>query len=115
MVGIGHPDTGSGRLDYADRIHDAKTLLQRGLYWRPHNITVGAKMKRLLLIAIRLYQLCLSPFVGGQCRFYPSCSAYASEAIDTHGALTGSWLALRRLLRCHPWHPGGVDPVPPPR
>ena len=56
-------------------------------------------MKRLLLIAIRLYQLCLSPFVGGQCRFYPSCSAYASEAIDTHGALTGSWLALRRLLR----------------
>ena len=70
-------------------------------------------MKRLLLFAIRLYQLCLSPFVGGQCRFYPSCSAYAAEAVDTHGALRGSWLAARRLLRCHPWHDGGVDLVPP--
>jgi putative membrane protein insertion efficiency factor len=69
-------------------------------------------MKRLLLLAIRLYQLCLSPFVGGQCRFYPSCSAYAAEAVDTHGALRGSWLALYRLLRCHPWHAGGVDLVP---
>ncbi|NBR29454.1 MAG: membrane protein insertion efficiency factor YidD [Betaproteobacteria bacterium] len=85
----------------------------RGLYSRFRNRPSAATMKRLLLIAIRLYQLCLSPFVGGQCRFYPSCSAYASEAIDTHGALRGSWLALRRLLRCHPWHPGGVDPVPP--
>jgi putative membrane protein insertion efficiency factor len=74
-----------------------------------------ATMKRLLLVAIRLYQLCLSPFVGGQCRFYPSCSEYATEAIDTHGALRGSWLALRRLLRCNPWHPGGFDPVPPAR
>jgi len=70
-------------------------------------------MKRVLLVLIRLYQLCLSPFFGGQCRFYPSCSQYAAEAIDTHGALKGTWLALRRLLRCHPWHPGGVDPVPP--
>jgi len=61
---------------------------------------------------IKGYQICLSPFVGGQCRFYPNCSAYAAEAIDTHGALKGSWLALRRLLRCHPWHPGGVDAVP---
>ena len=69
-------------------------------------------MKRLLLLAIRLYQLCLSPFVGGQCRFYPSCSVYAAEAVDAHGALRGGWLALRRLLRCHPWHPGGVDLVP---
>lgn len=69
-------------------------------------------MKRLLLIMIRLYQLCLSPYVGGQCRFYPTCSAYAAEAIDAHGALRGGWLALRRLLRCHPWHPGGVDLVP---
>lgn len=70
-------------------------------------------MKQTLLLLIRLYQLCLSPFFGGQCRFYPSCSAYAAEAIDTHGALRGSWLAVWRLLRCHPWHSGGVDPVPP--
>ena len=69
-------------------------------------------MKQILLMLIKLYQLCLSPFFGGLCRFYPSCSAYATEAIDTHGALRGSWLALRRLLRCHPWHEGGVDPVP---
>ena len=72
-------------------------------------------MKQVLLMLIRLYQLCLSPFFGGQCRFYPSCSAYAAEAIDTYGALRGSWLAIRRLLRCHPWHEGGVDPVPPSR
>jgi putative membrane protein insertion efficiency factor len=69
-------------------------------------------MKRLLLALIRLYQLCLSPFVGGQCRFYPTCSTYAAEAIDTHGTLRGGWLAVRRLLRCHPFHPGGVDLVP---
>jgi putative membrane protein insertion efficiency factor len=69
-------------------------------------------MKRLLLVLIRLYQLCLSPFFGGQCRFYPTCSVYAAEAIDTHGALRGGWLAVRRLLRCHPFHPGGVDLVP---
>jgi uncharacterized protein len=72
-------------------------------------------MKQVLLLLIKCYQLCFSPFFGGQCRFYPSCSAYAVEAIDTHGALRGSWLAMRRLLRCHPWHPGGVDPVPPAR
>jgi len=69
-------------------------------------------MKQVLLVLIKCYQLCLSPFFGGQCRFYPSCSAYAAEAIDTHGVVRGTWLALRRLLRCHPWHPGGVDPVP---
>ncbi len=70
-------------------------------------------MSQILIFLIKVYQWCLSPFFGGQCRFYPSCSVYASEAIDTHGALRGGWLAIRRLLRCHPWHPGGVDPVPP--
>ncbi|MFA5493597.1 MAG: membrane protein insertion efficiency factor YidD [Porticoccaceae bacterium] len=70
-------------------------------------------MKKLLKVVIKGYQYLVSPFLGQNCRFHPSCSAYASEAIDTHGALRGSWLALRRLFRCHPFHPGGVDLVPP--
>jgi putative membrane protein insertion efficiency factor len=70
---------------------------------------------RLLVLPIRLYQLVLSPLLGPRCRFYPSCSAYAVEALTRHGALRGSWLAVRRLGRCHPWNPGGLDPVPPSR
>jgi putative membrane protein insertion efficiency factor len=69
-------------------------------------------MKALLLLLLRLYQLCLSPLLGQRCRFYPSCSSYAMEAIAKHGTLKGGMLAARRLGRCHPWHPGGVDPVP---
>lgn len=69
-------------------------------------------MKTVLKVAIRGYQLILSPLLGQNCRFYPTCSAYALEAVDTHGALKGSCLAVRRLCRCHPFHPGGVDPVP---
>ena len=61
---------------------------------------------------IRGYQLTLSPFIGNQCRFHPSCSSYAMEAVDVHGALKGSWLAIRRIGRCHPYNPGGFDPVP---
>ncbi|TNF89253.1 MAG: membrane protein insertion efficiency factor YidD [Gammaproteobacteria bacterium] len=61
---------------------------------------------------IRAYQITLSPFIGNQCRFHPSCSHYALEAIDAHGAAKGSWLALKRLARCHPFHPGGIEPVP---
>jgi len=71
------------------------------------------RMKSLLLLLIDGYKLLLSPFFGSQCRFYPTCSSYAREAIEVHGSLKGSWLAIRRILRCHPWHPGGVDPVPP--
>ena len=67
----------------------------------------------LLTQLVRGYQLVLSPLLGPRCRFYPSCSAYAVEALRTHGALRGTWLAGRRLLRCHPWNPGGVDHVPP--
>ncbi|QEP45057.1 membrane protein insertion efficiency factor YidD [Ectothiorhodospiraceae bacterium BW-2] len=67
----------------------------------------------LLLGVIRLYRFTLSPLVGGQCRFTPTCSAYAEEAILLHGPLKGSGLAVWRLLRCHPWHPGGDDSVPP--
>ncbi len=70
-------------------------------------------MKRPLLLIIRAYQLALSPFLGRRCRFYPSCSAYAMQAIERHGVLKGSWLAVRRIGRCHPWHEGGDDPVPP--
>lgn len=69
-------------------------------------------MKSLLLLLVRAYQLCLSPFLGQNCRFYPTCSQYALEAISRHGSLKGGMLAARRLCKCHPWHPGGVDPVP---
>lgn len=70
-------------------------------------------MRWLLRGLIRGYQLFISPLLGPRCRFYPTCSHYALEAIETHGALKGSWLSLCRLLRCHPWSEGGVDPVPP--
>jgi len=68
--------------------------------------------QRLLVGLIRGYQLVLSPFVGNQCRFTPTCSQYAREAVEKHGALKGSWMAVRRVSRCHPWHLGGHDPVP---
>lgn len=72
-----------------------------------------ALMKWVLLRLIDAYRLLLSPFFGGKCRFYPTCSAYAREAIEVHGSIKGSWLAIRRIVRCGPWHPGGTDPVPP--
>ncbi|MES2563902.1 MAG: membrane protein insertion efficiency factor YidD [Pseudomonadota bacterium] len=72
-------------------------------------------MERLLLGLIMAYRYCLSPLLGPSCRFYPTCSTYASEAISTHGALRGTWLAVKRIAKCHPWHSGGVDLVPPAR
>jgi putative membrane protein insertion efficiency factor len=69
-------------------------------------------MTRLMLFVIRAYRYLLSPWWGNQCRFDPTCSEYAMQAIEEHGALRGSWLALRRLTKCHPWHRGGFDPVP---
>jgi len=69
-------------------------------------------IRRVLSLLIRGYRYSLSPFLGASCRFHPSCSAYALEAIERHGALRGVWIAVRRLIRCHPWNPGGYDPVP---
>jgi len=70
-------------------------------------------MKTLLLLVIKFYRYAISPMLGRHCRFEPSCSVYALEAIGTYGAAQGGWLATKRLCRCHPWHPGGYDPVPP--
>jgi putative membrane protein insertion efficiency factor len=67
---------------------------------------------RILAGVIAVYQATLSPLLGPRCRYYPSCSQYAKEAVLKYGALRGSWLAAGRLARCHPWHPGGVDLVP---
>lgn len=68
-----------------------------------------------LVLLVRFYRVWISPILPPSCRFEPSCSAYALEALTTHGAVRGTWLTVRRLLRCGPWHPGGFDPVPPRR
>lgn len=65
-----------------------------------------------LLLLIRAYQLAISPMLGNRCRFYPSCSEYSMEALRRHGLVKGLWLSVRRVGRCHPWHPGGYDPTP---
>jgi len=70
-------------------------------------------MRRILVTLIRAYQWLLSPFLGQNCRYHPSCSHYAVEAVERHGPVRGTWMALRRVGRCHPWHEGGYDPVPP--
>lgn len=70
-------------------------------------------MSGLLRWLVRAYRYLLSPMLPRSCRFHPSCSQYAEEALELHGALHGSWLGARRICRCHPWHPGGYDPVPP--
>lgn len=69
-------------------------------------------VQALLIGMIHVYQWTLGWFIGGRCRFFPSCSVYGLEAVRRHGAARGMWLTVRRIGRCHPWHPGGVDPVP---
>jgi uncharacterized protein len=88
--------------------------------WGDVRVSVGAGQDarpasvaaRVLVVMLTGYRRFVSPLLGPRCRFYPSCSAYALEAVQVHGALRGSWLAVRRLSRCHPFHPGGLDPVP---
>jgi putative membrane protein insertion efficiency factor len=75
-------------------------------------MTVSRLLALPLIWLVRAYQLVISPMFPPSCRFYPSCSAYAVTALERHGPLKGTWLAARRLLRCHPWNPGGVDHVP---
>ncbi|WP_040260408.1 membrane protein insertion efficiency factor YidD [Pseudomonas massiliensis] len=70
-------------------------------------------MRKLVLLPIQFYRYAISPLMASHCRFYPSCSCYAHEAISQHGVWRGSWLSLRRIGRCHPWNAGGFDPVPP--
>ncbi|MCK6259382.1 membrane protein insertion efficiency factor YidD [Fictibacillus sp. KIGAM418] len=69
-------------------------------------------MKRLFILIIRFYQRFISPMTPPACRFYPTCSTYGIEAIQRFGAIKGTWLTLKRILKCHPFHPGGIDPVP---
>lgn len=72
-------------------------------------------MRRFFILLVRGYNYLISPLMGSNCRYYPSCSAYMQEAIEVHGVLRGLWLGTKRILRCHPFHEGGVDPVPEPR
>lgn len=72
-------------------------------------------IKSVLIKLVRLYQLLLSPMLGNNCRFYPSCSHYCIESLEKHGPLSGSWLTLKRIGKCQPFHSGGYDPVPEPK
>jgi uncharacterized protein len=71
-----------------------------------------SRLKSIALAMIQIYSCAVSPFLGNHCRYYPSCSAYTREAIEQYGVFRGSWLGLKRILRCHPWHKGGIDYVP---
>lgn len=75
-------------------------------------LTPGSLLALPLVALVKIYQYAISPMLGSRCRFEPSCSRYTVEALQRHGAFKGIWLAARRIGRCHPWHPGGYDPVP---
>lgn len=78
-----------------------------------HQFTWRSPLAWLLIALIQVYRYAISPMLGPSCRFAPTCSAYALQAVRVHGGVWGSWLALRRISRCHAWNPGGYDPVPP--
>jgi hypothetical protein len=86
---------------------------QTRLPWRAALALIQSAMQKILITLIRLYQYSFRALLGTQCRFAPSCSCYARDAISQHGAWRGAILGLRRIGRCHPWNPGGFDPVPP--
>ena len=91
----------------APRLHSVLELSRRVIRLAP------LAPRSVVIVVLRIYQLTISPMLGPVCRFAPSCSSYAVEAYRGHGTIRGSWLTARRLLRCHPWDPGGYDPVPP--
>ena len=101
-----------GTGDAAAELHPGVLRSTKGRSTERGARTGTSVMRRACLLLIRAYQTFLGPFLGGSCRFYPSCSHYAAEAIERHGARRGSRLAIRRLLRCHPFTPGGIDLVP---
>jgi len=76
------------------------------------NSFISSFFSKGLIVLIKAYRLVLSPWLGQQCRFHPTCSQYALDAVEQHGPYRGSWLTIKRLASCHPWHEGGIDPVP---
>lgn len=91
-----------------------REVLATAKQWSGIALRVVVRLPALLLLGVfRVWRLLASPTYGDVCRFYPSCSTYGLEAVRTHGAVRGGWLVVRRIARCHPWNPGGVDPVPP--
>ncbi|RUR38457.1 membrane protein insertion efficiency factor YidD [Vreelandella populi] len=81
-------------------------------WWRTVVSVAGRLVGYLLIGAVRIYQYVISPLLGPRCRFWPSCSSYTIEAIQVHRPIKGSWMALKRIIKCHPGNPGGMDPVP---
>ncbi|CAM4440624.1 MAG: Putative membrane protein insertion efficiency factor [Legionellaceae bacterium] len=74
-------------------------------------VKIAKTLQQLLILLIQVYQFLISPLLGNCCRFYPNCSLYAQEALSSYGVIRGTWLAIKRILRCHPLHPGGYDPL----